>query len=74
MAGNTYIYLKRLIKRIDENDYESDQEEDGPLRTKKTMKVQVQRDQTEMSRLNFEQNLTPIQTLRQEDLEQMQGA
>jgi hypothetical protein len=41
MAGNTYIYLKRLIKRIDENDYESDQEEDGPLRTKKTMKVQV---------------------------------
>jgi len=60
MAGNTYIYLKRLIKRIDENDYESDQEEDGPLRTKKTMKVQVQRDQTEMSRLNFEQNLTPI--------------
>jgi hypothetical protein len=60
MAGNTYIYLKRLIKRIDENDYESDQEEDGPLRIKKTMKVQVQRDQTEMSRLNFEQNLTPI--------------
>ena len=74
MAGNTYIYLKRLIKRIDDNDYESDQEEEGPLRTKKTMKVQVQREQTELSRLNFEQNLTPIQTLRQEDLEQMQGA
>ena len=61
MAGNTYIYLKRLIKRIDDNDYESDQEEEGPaLRTKKTMKVQIQRDQTELSRLNFEQNLTPI--------------
>jgi hypothetical protein len=40
MAGNTFIYLKRLIRRIDENDYESDNE-DERIKNKKTMKIEV---------------------------------